>query len=154
MWHPLSAKVGNHFADKLRSLGRYSSLADSTPWSFSFLYLNKTAVNSSTKTGECFHTIICLASKLSYHVYTEPKLISVGAFIPEPEVRMHSHVDKLWCMQTATPLYTKYCITAEQFHRVCRLPTHTTWLVLRLRMYWIMSCGRPTRGSPPVFCSA
>jgi hypothetical protein len=38
MWHPISTEVGNRFVDKLRSLGWYSSLADSDHGAFFIFY--------------------------------------------------------------------------------------------------------------------
>jgi hypothetical protein len=59
-WHPLSAKVGTNFANKRRSLGRYSSLAD---WGHGVCFL----VCIAWWKRKC-ETVLCLNAIVSSYV--------------------------------------------------------------------------------------
>jgi hypothetical protein len=99
---PLSAKVGNHFADKWRSLGRYSSLVDSRPWSLfvcfcltlRYSFSNDYVSDVEENSHHCLHFWLAYFLLASFSV----KLVSSNASIPSLFLNSPPHFHKTFQM--------------------------------------------------------
>jgi hypothetical protein len=116
-WHPLPAKVGNHFADKRRSLGRYSLLADSD---------HGVCLFCKSSNG---HYVISSISML-VQLYNQFFLYMFAVNFPSMfQIYLHFN-----CWHTVYPCSICCSQNLQNFKNIIFKKTHSTWHFLKLKI--------------------